>query len=98
MKLRVVLTPAAEQDIEESFLWYEDKAEGLGDAFRRQVRAAFDRVKARPLSFPIVEEDTRRVLLHKFSHAIYFILDRDRAVVTACVHESRDPQVWRSRR
>ncbi len=33
MKYKVVIRPEAEIDLKETFLWYEDKREGLGMTF-----------------------------------------------------------------
>jgi plasmid stabilization system protein ParE len=36
MKYRVVIRPEAEDDLEKTFLWYEDKRKGLGYDFLLQ--------------------------------------------------------------
>ena len=38
MTFRLIIRPEAEADIEESFLWYEDQAGGLGQEFRAELR------------------------------------------------------------
>jgi toxin ParE1/3/4 len=98
MKYHIVFTPDAEQDIEDSYLWYEGQAEGLGEDFRTELKATTGRIVLAPFGYQILEEDTRRALLNSFPHAVFFIVDGDRIVVTTCSHQHRDPQVWRSRR
>ena len=98
MKYRIVFTPDAEQDIEDSYLWYEGQAEGLGEDFRAEVKAATQRIHRGPLAYQIIDEDTRRALVHTFPHAAFFVIDDDKIVVIACIHQRQDPRVWRSRR
>ena len=98
MKYHVVFTPEAEEDIEDSYLWYEGKAGGLGEDFRAELKAATSRIVLAPFGYQILEEDTRRTLLNSFPHALFFVIDEDRIVVTSCIYQGRDPQVWRSRR
>ena|ERR1043165_4940589 len=97
MSYFLVVTRQAENDIEEFFHWYEDQAEGLGHAFLAAARTAAQQAASRPLSFAEVEEETRRVLLNKFPYSLFFLVHGERVVVTACVHQRRDPEVWRSR-
>ena len=100
MSRRLIVKPAAEQDIEEAFLWYERQAPGQENRFRAEIRAALDRARSEPTSFPIVsvKTGTRRVILHRFPYSIFFVIDSDDVFVTACVHHSRHPRLWRSRR
>ena len=70
---------------------------GLGREFLALVDATLDEIRSRPLSYPVVARDTRRVLLRRFPYAIYFRAYPDAVVVVACMHGRRDPRRWRSR-
>jgi plasmid stabilization system protein ParE len=98
MRYRLVVQPLAEQDIEDSFLWYEDQSPGLGHAFRLKVRAALADVRTRPLSFPVIKGRTRRIILARFPYSILFLVDGEKIAVTGCVHHARHPNIWRSRK
>jgi len=48
--------------------------------------------------FPIIEEDVRRALLHKFPYSIYFANEPDAIAIIAVLHQHRQPGEWKSRR
>jgi len=48
MKYELVIRPEAEQDLTESFAWYEDKRKGLGYDFLLQVDAGLRFIARNP--------------------------------------------------
>jgi len=66
MKRRTFVRPEAQTDIREAALWYEERETGLGIRFLREIRTSLEHITNNPIRFPIVEEDVRRALLHKF--------------------------------
>lgn len=96
------LRAEAAADIREAAGWYEGERPGLGREFTRAVRALLAGVEREPERFPRVvggaREDVRRALLRRFPYAVYFVAEPEGAVVLACLHVRRDPQVWQSRR
>lgn len=79
-------------------MWYQDHGLGLGHDFRFELRSALDRISSNPLSFPAVHRQIRRALLNRFPHALYFFIGEENIFITACIHQKRNPNVWRSRR
>jgi plasmid stabilization system protein ParE len=73
MRRRTFVRPEAQSDIREAASWYEDREAGLGLRFLREVRASLERIADDRLTFPIIEQDVRRALLHKFRYSIYFV-------------------------
>src|SRR5260370_40090049 len=63
---RTFVRPAAQTDIREAARWYETREAGLGARFISEIRVTLQHVADNPLRFPIVAEDVRRALLHKF--------------------------------
>ncbi len=98
MSYRIIVQPKAEIDIDDSYFWYESKAEGLGSDFLREVQASIDRISANPFAYPIVQRKKRRTVLRKYPHSLYFVVSDDEIAITACIHHKRHPKVWRSRR
>jgi plasmid stabilization system protein ParE len=62
MEYNVVLSLKSEQDIDEAFVWYEEKQVGLGLKFYREVRSSLNRLKTNAESFPVKLEDSIREL------------------------------------
>jgi toxin ParE1/3/4 len=59
----VVVRPAAEDDIEAAYLWYEGRQTHLGNEFLFAIRSALIRVSQYPEAHPIVDSDVRRVVV-----------------------------------
>jgi len=94
----IIVRPAAAADIEDAFLWYERQRPGLGDEFLDAVQAACESIAAHPTLYPVIHRNTRRALLRRFPYGIFYRVDADVIVVVACMHGSRDPRRWKSRR
>ena len=97
MKYKFIVRPEAEADIQKAFNWYEDQRVGLGHTFRHSISSTLKNIPFMPLRFPDVYRGLRRALTYRFPYSIYFLLKPDLIVVVACVHQKRDPEVWRSR-
>lgn len=98
MSYRLILRPEAEADIEDSFGWYEERETGLGVEFVLAVQSSLEVIVQRPLSCQILSGRTRRFVKDRFPHSIFYLIDDDKIIVTACIHQRRSPRVWRSRK
>lgn len=94
---RLIVWPEAELEIEEAVSWYETQEKGLGRYFLAEFRAASSRLRRTPFHYQIVEEQARRVVLHRFPYAVFYEIHEVEVVILACLHTSRDPLVWRER-
>jgi plasmid stabilization system protein ParE len=98
MKRRTFVRPEAQADIRKAARWYETREAGLGLRFVGEVRESLRRIADSPLRFPIVDQDVRRALLHKFPYSIYFVNEPEAAAIIAVLHQHRRPASWKSRR
>ena len=98
MKRRTFVRPEAQTDIREAARWYESREAGLGIRFVAEVRASLQHITNNPLLFPMVSEDVRRALLHRFPYSLYFINEPDYVAIIALLHQHRRPDLWQSRR
>ena len=73
MTSRFIIRPAAEADIAKAALWYESRSLGLGAEFLRAVDVCFTEIRRRPERFPQIYRTSRRALLRRFPHAVYFV-------------------------
>lgn len=97
MKRQVIVTPEAEQDMTEAFGWYEDRITGLGHAFLQSMDSVLGNIIQSPLQFPLVFRNTRRALMRRFPHEIFFVLKVDRIIILAVYHAKRNPKTWQQR-
>jgi len=94
---QLLIRPAAAEDIEEAYLWYEAQRTGLGEEFLVAVHNALDSIAALPTGYPVVHREARRVLLHRFPYALYFRICGETIIVIACMHGRRNPRRWKGR-
>ena len=97
MTARLVVRAAAEADVLEAALWYEQRSPGLGTEFLRAVDVTFAEIVRTPERFPLVHRETRRALLRRFPYSISFVPSPDVVSVIACMHARRDPRRWEER-
>ena len=95
--MRLVVRPAAAADIDDAFLWYERQRSGLGDEFLTALRAAVNVVSNDPERFPVINRDTRRILLGRFPYGVFYRIYGDVVVVVGCMHVRRNPRRWKAR-
>jgi toxin ParE1/3/4 len=97
MTPRLVVLPAAEADIVQAALWYEQRAPGLGADFLRAVDVALAEITRMPERFPVVHRTCRRALLRRFPYGVYYLPTAELVGVVACMHARRDPRRWQQR-
>jgi plasmid stabilization system protein ParE len=93
---RVSFRPEAEAEALDTRAWYEGRRPGLGAEFRAALDETVERLAENPMQFPLVRGETRRAILNRFPHAVYFRLDGNDIVVLA-VHGRQHPRRWQSR-
>ena len=94
---RIVFTSAAEQDVADAALWYDEHRPGLGEHFLRAIESAASAAADAPAQYPYVHATLRRILVHRFPYALVFHESQDELIVASCYHLHRDPTVWQSR-
>jgi toxin ParE1/3/4 len=97
MTRRLQLTKASEQDIEDAADWYHQQAPQVIPRFEAALDAALAHARQRPLSYPVVRRDVRRVVLQRFPYSVFFQVIGDAVLIIAVLHQARDPRIWQSR-
>ena len=97
LKWQVVLTEAAERDINAAAVWYENESLGLGREFLDAIAVSLQQIEGNPKQFPVVHRDKRRALLRRFTYGLYFRIEPKTVVVVGCFHGRRNPKSWQSR-
>lgn len=97
MNVPVIVRPEAEYDIEDAYIWYEERRPGLGAEFLLCVEEGFAKIRRRPDMYPVVHKNIRRTLIRRFPYGIFYLRDQTSVIVMAVSHAHRDPQTWQSR-
>jgi plasmid stabilization system protein ParE len=97
VKLPVVWTPDANEDLLEARAWYDNIHTELGERFAEAVEATVETIAEHPLQFPVVHRNRRRAGVWRFPYGIFFEVQDSRIVVIACFHGRRNPRRWQTR-
>jgi len=92
----ISIAEAAENDIREAFLYYEENKDNLGTTFEYQVNKAVGSIQSNPLKTQIRYGSTRVFFLNKFPFGIHFLVNKaEQAIlIVAVLHTSIDPKKW----
>lgn len=93
MAYSVILHPEAEKEYLASFLWYEERSEGLGDRFAQVIDQKIQSILQNPLHYPEKRKKYREALTDVFPFLIvYKIYQKDEVIfITSIFHTSRRP-------
>jgi hypothetical protein len=95
MQLRLVFHPDAELEFAESYIWYDEKSDGLGESFRNCVNTVLNNIKKYPLHHPKKKLNFREVLVPAFPFVIvYEIIEKRNLIHIASIfHGKRNPKL-----
>lgn len=99
MSYKIIISPLAKTDIQESMEWYERGKPDLGEHFYEKVKETIDAISNNPYSFAVRYRTFRMAIVKKFPFAVHYTIDdKNKTVpVHAVLHTSRDPKIWEER-
>ena len=96
--MTVRLDPAANLELRQAALFYEDCREGLGQEFLDAIESAFEQIQRHPTLWRILRGRFRRYLLQRFPCGVIYAVEGEVIYVAAVMHLKRKPAYWVSRR
>ena len=93
----VIYTGDADDDVAESYDWYESREPGLGEDFLRSVEACVLAIQRHPHLYPVAVDGFRRALIRRFPYEIFYEPNADSIIIYSVFHCSQDPEKWRTR-
>lgn len=70
----------------------------LVEEIRLEAQLAISYLNENPLHQQIIYKEVRKMNLHKFPYAVYYIFKDDKIYVVALMHLRRHPNVWQTRK
>ena len=89
--------PEAEDELDETALFYESRVIGLGASFVLEVERAVTAICEHPDLGHTFGKRTQRTLVHGFPYALIYGRHVDHILILAVAHQHRRPGYWRSR-
>ena len=90
--------PEVEFDLQSGYDYYEKQRSGLGEEFLLSIEACINYLQRNPLHSPLVNSKTRRSLIKRFPYGVFYVLGTKQIFITAIVHLSRNPKIWKRRK
>jgi toxin ParE1/3/4 len=77
----------------------ESSEPGLGYQSAIEIVAAVERIKANPGIWPVLDDQVRRCLVHRFPYGVIYSVDEQRSpvLILAVMHLHRQPGYWSER-
>lgn len=96
----VAFHPDVEADVDESYNWYEDRLQGLGDRFINAIGGTIEIICEQPDIYPKKKGNYREATLKDFPFVVvYEVLRKEQVVrVLYIFHTSRNPKLKYKRR
>lgn len=94
MAYSLILTDEADQDTADTYLYYEDQLEGLGDRFLQELQHRYDQLKVNPDHYSYFSNNWkynyRKVAINHFPYLIIYRIINDLVVIQAVHNSNRD--------
>ncbi len=84
----------AEQEMPDAAVYYELQVVDLGQDFLDRMASAVTDIGENPERWPVVMQNIRRRLVHRFPYGLLYRVDPDEVVVLAVAHLHRHPTYW----
>ena len=81
----------------EAAVYYETQVAQLGEIFLAKVESAVRDIASRPTAWPILRNNIRKHLIHRFPYALLYHEETDEIVIVAVMHQRRRPNYWLGR-
>jgi plasmid stabilization system protein ParE len=93
---KIELLAIAEEELSDSYDWYEEQQPGLGNRFYNEISYYLSLLENNPYQFPVKYiQELRTVAINKFPFLIIYWVDEvnDVVYITSVFHTSRNPRV-----
>ena len=94
MEYSLSISEAAELDIRDAFLWYEDQKDNLGLTFEKHISKTIQNIQKNPLKIQIRYNQTRVAFLKKFPYGVHLKVSGKELLMVAVFITSKIPRRW----
>ncbi len=89
--------PEARLEMREAARYYQQFSEQLPGRLREELNQAISNAVENPRHFPILENDWRKIRLHRFPFGLIYGKSGNELQVIAFAHHKRVPGYWKKR-
>lgn len=95
MTYRLSIRDEAAQQMVETFLWYESRRSGLGEAFFSSLDSVYHTICSHPEAFQKRYKNFRAATLNGFPYIVFYEINDADIVVFSIFHTRRNPDTLR---
>lgn len=92
MKHKLVVEPAAEDDIFHAYRWYEDRQTGLGQRYLAALDETFSTILDHPDLYSETIPGIRRSVTRTFPYLVFYTCLTSSVHILAVIHAAQDPK------
>lgn len=94
MRCEIIFHPLIETELIETFNWYQERRDGLGNLFRDEINKKIIEISSHPERYPLVFKSFRQTTIKKFSFVIIyeFIKEENYVLISSVFHTKRNPK------
>ena len=92
--MKVKFLTLAQQEVDEAFAWFDERAEGKGVEFLDELDRVIRLVKTYPSASVEIEPEIRRCLFARFPYSLIYGIEDETIVIIAVAHARRSPRYW----
>ena len=96
--MKILFHSQAEEELENSFFYYETHQKGLGQKFLDEIEKVLERIKIFLFACGIVEDNVRRCLVNKFPYGVVYFVKDNLIIILAIMHLRKKPNYWKKRK
>lgn len=98
MAFEVIYHPLVETDTADIAEYYGEISEDLVEQIEIEAQVAIDYLVKNPLHQQVIYNGVRKMNLHRFPYAVYYVFKNDVIYIMAIMHLRRHPNVWQTRK
>ena len=84
-------------ELDEAVRYYDQQLHGLGYRFFQEIDSAIERIKFMPEAWTKIGIKTRRCLLKDFPYALFYVIEKNKILITAVANLHRNPEHYKYR-
>lgn len=93
---RLIFHPEAKAELRDATAYYEERRQGLGEAFLQEIRSLIDAIRQNPLRCSFIDPNYRCCRVKRFPYGVVYRVN-DEIFVAAIMNFKRKPGYWGSR-
>ncbi|BDA70851.1 plasmid stabilization system [Calothrix sp. PCC 7716] len=95
--MKVIFLEPAQNELDDSVIFYNQQLEGLGDKFLTEVFKAIDLIQKYPNAWQQLSVRIRRCLVKGFPYGVVYVISDNNLIIIAIANLHRKPNYWLDR-